>query len=254
MQTSLPIEIISASAGSGKTYTLSKTLVEALRNGVRPEAVLATTFTNKAAAELVERVRADLFKDQKWEYAQRIFDGHLGTVNSVCGRLLKEFAFELGLSPVQDVLPEEDNFFIFERAIAPVSEKYSQEIDAIADRFEIKDWRDILKDIINKVRTNDIAPASLSKSYEWSWKTFQDILPATSKSKEELLDKDLADAISETYESLKENRADTTVATKGVIKKLGNHIRSRTETSSYALARLGQIFKTLARRQEQRPL
>jgi superfamily I DNA/RNA helicase len=182
MQTSLPIEIISASAGSGKTYTLSKTLVEALRNGVRPEAVLATTFTNKAAAELVERVRADLFKDQKWEYAQRIFDGHLGTVNSVCGRLLKEFAFELGLSPVQDVLPEEDNFFIFERAIAPVSEKYSQEIDAIANRFEIKDWRDILKDIINKVRTNDIAPDSLSKSYEWSWKTCQDILPATSKS------------------------------------------------------------------------
>jgi ATP-dependent exoDNAse (exonuclease V) beta subunit len=232
MQTSLPIEIISASAGSGKTYTLSKTLVEALRNGVRPEAVLATTFTNKAAAELVERVRADLFKDQKWEYAQRIFDGHLGTVNSVCGRLLKEFAFELGLSPVQDVLPEEDNFFIFERAIAPVSEKYSQEIDAIANRFEIKDWRDILKDIINKVRTNDIAPDSLSKSYEWSWKTFQDILPATSKSKEDLLDKDLADAISETYESLKENRADSTVATKGVIKKLGNHLRSRTETSS----------------------
>jgi ATP-dependent exoDNAse (exonuclease V) beta subunit len=187
----LPIQIISASAGSGKTYTLSKRLVDALTIDVRPEEVIATTFTNKAAAELIERVRADLFKDQKWEYAQRIFDGHFGTVNSVCGRLLKEFAFELGLSPVQDVLPEEDNFSIFERAIAPVVEKYSREIDPIAERFEIKDWREILKDIINKARTNDISPDSLSKSYEWSWKTFQDILPATGKTPEDKIDGDL---------------------------------------------------------------
>ena len=61
----LPIEIISASAGSGKTYTLSKKLVDVITNGVQPESVLATTFTNKAAAELIERVRSDLFEDRK---------------------------------------------------------------------------------------------------------------------------------------------------------------------------------------------
>ncbi len=229
---SLPIEIISASAGSGKTYTLSKTLVEALSGNVRPEAVLATTFTNKAAAELIERVRTDLFKAQKWDYAQRIFDGHVGTVNSVCGRLLKEFAFELGLSPVQDVLPEDDNFFIFERAVAPVVEKYSREIDAIAERFEIEDWRSILRDIINKIRTNDIDPGSLSKSYEWSWKTFQDILPAPSKTGEDRIDRDLADAIEDTYTALKQNPSDTTKATQEVMKKLEIHRRTRAEVSS----------------------
>ena len=43
------IDLITASAGSGKTYRLAKALGEALEKGqVRPEAVVATTFTNKA--------------------------------------------------------------------------------------------------------------------------------------------------------------------------------------------------------------
>ncbi len=195
----LPIEIISASAGSGKTYTLSKKLAEVLTNGVKPESVLATTFTNKAAAELIERVRSDLFEDQKWEYAQRIFDGYLGTVNSVCGRLLKEFAFELGLSPVQDVLPEGDDFYIFERAIASVVEKYSPKMDPIALRFKMEDWRGVLKDLIQKIRQNDIGGKGLIESSEWSWKTIQNVLPkARPQGDEERIDKDLTEAIRST--------------------------------------------------------
>ena len=46
------IEIISASAGSGKTYRLASVLHDAIAEGsTRPDAVLATTFTNRAAAE-----------------------------------------------------------------------------------------------------------------------------------------------------------------------------------------------------------
>ncbi len=121
----LPIKIISASAGSGKTFKLAENLLDSVKKGTNPEDILATTFTIKAASELIERVRTELFKDCRADSAQRILDGYLGTVNSVCGRLLKEFAFECGLSPVQDVLPEVDGQFIFERAIATVVEKYS---------------------------------------------------------------------------------------------------------------------------------
>jgi len=53
------IEIVSASAGSGKTHRLAEILALAVEGGhVRPEAVVATTFTNRAAAELMERVRS----------------------------------------------------------------------------------------------------------------------------------------------------------------------------------------------------
>ena len=52
------IEVVSASAGSGKTTRVAGELRRRIEEGgVRPEAVLATTFTNKAADELKERAR-----------------------------------------------------------------------------------------------------------------------------------------------------------------------------------------------------
>lgn len=52
------MKIISAGAGSGKTYRLTQEMVKFLQNGkVRASGIIATTFTNKAAAELQERVR-----------------------------------------------------------------------------------------------------------------------------------------------------------------------------------------------------
>ena len=58
------IRIISASAGSGKTYRLAEELTEAIADDrVRPEAVVAVTFTNKAAGELYHRVRSHLLKE-----------------------------------------------------------------------------------------------------------------------------------------------------------------------------------------------
>ena len=44
------IELIKASAGSGKTHELMNRLSRKIAEGVRPEALLATTFTVKAAA------------------------------------------------------------------------------------------------------------------------------------------------------------------------------------------------------------
>ena len=84
------IDLINASAGSGKTYSLTQKVSEKLNKGLMPEALMATTFTNKAAAELRERIRLQLLKDGKPEEAQRIYDGFVGTVNSICARLLTE--------------------------------------------------------------------------------------------------------------------------------------------------------------------
>ena len=57
---------LSPGAGSGKTYRLTEKLAEALKGGLDPEEVLATTFTNKAAAELTERVRTSLLGRGEW--------------------------------------------------------------------------------------------------------------------------------------------------------------------------------------------
>lgn len=52
----LPRELVLASAGSGKTYHLSSRLIGLLALGAAPESILASTFTRKAAAEILDRV------------------------------------------------------------------------------------------------------------------------------------------------------------------------------------------------------
>ena len=56
-----PLTIIPAGAGSGKTYTIQQQLGEWVVKGlVAPERIVAVTFTEAAAAELRERIRAKL--------------------------------------------------------------------------------------------------------------------------------------------------------------------------------------------------
>jgi len=99
--------ITTASAGSGKTYRLSALLHEKISSGeVRPEAVIATTFTKKAAAELQERVRQRLIGEGLTGKANRLAAARMGTVNAICSRLVTDFAFEKGLFPETVVLDE----------------------------------------------------------------------------------------------------------------------------------------------------
>ncbi|WP_353480205.1 UvrD-helicase domain-containing protein, partial [Haliscomenobacter sp.] len=64
------IKIISAGAGSGKTYRLTQEMVRLMREGVRAGGIIATTFTKKAAAELQERVRVKLLSEGLTEQAE----------------------------------------------------------------------------------------------------------------------------------------------------------------------------------------
>lgn len=190
------ITLISASAGSGKTYSLIRTLVEHLDRGGRPDAFVATTFTNKAAAELTERVRTRLLECGRRSDAQLVLDGYIGTVNSVCGRLLKEFALEAGLSPTLDVLPDGEDQAAFERAIASIVEKYAADIAPIAGRFEMEDWRVAVMKICNTARINSITPEALVNSGDRSWKAMRQLLQKPFSSKDgSVLDRRLMAAI-----------------------------------------------------------
>jgi DNA helicase-2/ATP-dependent DNA helicase PcrA len=75
-----------AGAGSGKTKTLTHRVAYLISKlGIDPNAILAVTFTNKAAGEMRERIAELLGQNPN----NRSFMPYLGTFHSVCVRLLR---------------------------------------------------------------------------------------------------------------------------------------------------------------------
>ncbi|MFM0185561.1 UvrD-helicase domain-containing protein [Paraburkholderia nemoris] len=155
------IEFISAGAGSGKTYKLTSTLAEALESGdARPHAVLATTFTVKAATELRERARSWLLNKGEIELATAIGQAKLGTVNSVCGQLLKRFCFEIGLSPDQTVLSEGQARRLLATSLAETLDESGREkLVMLTTKFGIEhaEWSAQIEEVVSAARNNDIS-------------------------------------------------------------------------------------------------
>jgi len=160
------IEFISAGAGSGKTYALTHELNELLKTeAVRPKAVIATTFTRLAAKELKDRVREALIEIDRIDLSQEIELSLIGTVNSVCGRLLERFAFEAGIPPGQETLDEGHADSLFRRALDRVLRKdlpTVAQMNKMARRLSVEDWEKEVKTIADRARANNMGPDEIS--------------------------------------------------------------------------------------------
>ncbi|MEI7648694.1 MAG: UvrD-helicase domain-containing protein, partial [Methanomicrobiales archaeon] len=103
--------VVTAGAGTGKTYVLVQKYIDLLktRNVTVPQ-ILALTFTDKAAAEMKERIRAEILKKEgpEWEKASEDFMiAPVQTFHSFCAQVLREFPIEAGLEPGFAVLDEQ---------------------------------------------------------------------------------------------------------------------------------------------------
>ena len=87
-----------AGAGSGKTKTLTHRIANLLMHGVRPENILAVTFTNKAAREMRDRLWALMNETSATEEVPRNFMPYMGTFHGICVRILRIEAEAAGLS------------------------------------------------------------------------------------------------------------------------------------------------------------
>ncbi|MFC7463124.1 UvrD-helicase domain-containing protein [Brachybacterium sp. GCM10030252] len=178
--------LINASAGSGKTYTLTRELAQRIAAGLDPSQVIATTFTVKAADELAQRVRSTLLDRGQIEAARGIDSALLGTVNSVAGRLVTEYALDAGISPDVEVLDQTTQKAAFSAAIARTAAVAGARWAAMLARTEHdgdendtgfgvrkQAWRGRVKDVADAARTNLLGAEELRAAAPASWEEFR---------------------------------------------------------------------------------
>ena len=146
-QTLAPM-LVRASAGTGKTYRLTARLLRILLQGASPETILATTFTRKAAGEILDRVLVTLANaaDEDNPAAleelrsqvelpslprttclqllnrllRNIHRLRICTLDSLFAQLARSFPFELGLPPAWRLTDEIEEVWLKERAVGNV--------------------------------------------------------------------------------------------------------------------------------------
>jgi len=103
-----PVLVI-AGAGSGKTRVLTRRIAYLISQGVPPGAILAITFTNKAAQEMVSRLRSLVLDvaDEVWA----------STFHSACVRILRRDPSLGGLKPGFVIYDAQDATRLCERVI-----------------------------------------------------------------------------------------------------------------------------------------
>jgi len=109
--------LLAAGAGSGKTAVLVERVVRAvLDDRIDPGRILAITFTDRAAAELRERVRARLVGLGETDAARALDAAPMGTFHGFCARLLRDHADGAGLHPDFTILDDSVSRRLRERA------------------------------------------------------------------------------------------------------------------------------------------
>ena len=158
--------LVLAGAGTGKTRVLTTRLAHLLATGKAvPAQIMAVTFTNKAAAEIRERVSHLL--------GERSVEGwYLGTFHALAARLLRPHAERVGLKPSFTILGTDDQLRLIKQLLEAENIDDKKSPPRVVLGY-IERWKDrgLLPDDVSN-DSFDIANGKLPKLY----KMYQDRL------------------------------------------------------------------------------
>lgn len=132
--------LVSASAGSGKTFAMIRRLIRLVVEGkARVSEILAVTFTEKAAAEMREKLLKAMLreiaagKESLKSQLADVYTADISTVHAFCGRLLRKYFFEAGLSQDFEIMDESRARELKNRTIGELFEElYAAEDEKLA--------------------------------------------------------------------------------------------------------------------------
>lgn len=128
--------IVSAGAGSGKTRVLVERFLNLLEENAdwRVSDIVAVTFTEKAAREMVSRIRREirsridgsrtLEARRRWrEHRNALDSARIGTIHSLCSAILRAHPAEAGLDPAFEIIDEIEGAALIDQAIQDAIEE-----------------------------------------------------------------------------------------------------------------------------------
>ena len=182
---------VSANAGTGKTRVLVDRIARLLLTGARPEKILCLTFTKTGAAEMAERINAQLGQwavmddqaliddlkaltqsepnEEMMETARRLFAQVLDvpggmkirTIHAFCESLIGRFPIEAGVAPHFSVIDERTTAELLTQArenmlrstLREPEAELSKAIDAMAELVNEDDFTTLMQDLAsNRVK------------------------------------------------------------------------------------------------------
>ena len=132
--------LVSASAGSGKTSTMIQKLMQIIiKDKVPIGKLLVLTFTDSASAEIKQRLFAEISDklssaddvDRKFlkEQLDNINSAEIGTLHSVCKKLIVKYFYEINQSPDFSMLSDKESKYLIDYSISSVFEKHIKSKD-----------------------------------------------------------------------------------------------------------------------------
>ncbi len=154
--------LVSAAAGSGKTFVLVQRIISRIleKNGIDVDEILVVTFTNAAAAEMKDRIRRAIDKAILTEGADArirtqatlIHSAHIRTIDSFCSWIVKNYFYEIDMDPAFRIGTTGEMKLLYDEIFNDLLSEYLDSKDAdfklLADAYISGRKTDALKDMV----------------------------------------------------------------------------------------------------------
>lgn len=163
--------LLAANAGSGKTSVLVERYVRmVLDDGIDPGAILAVTFTDRAAGEMRGRIRRELIRRDGHRFVAAAEAGWVSTLHGFCSRVLRQHALAAGVDPAFRLLEEGEQRELRERAFEHAAREFmasSANVELVA-AFGYDQLREEIRSLYDLLRTRGMREPSVSPAKELS--------------------------------------------------------------------------------------
>lgn len=154
--------LISASAGSGKTFVMIERLIRLIKQKkAKINEVLAVTFTESAALDMKEKLKSSIKKQVEKgdkslaEVVSEVDTADISTLHSFCGQLIRRYFFTCGVAPDFTIADENKSGIIKQESLNKTFKYfYSQKEDwflSLVDKFSVRRSDTPLKELIMQI-------------------------------------------------------------------------------------------------------